>query len=77
MGSAGYDKEELLSRAEAQDLDSRLAALTEELIALARKTRYLKRRNHELERNLGGTATALEQLRQSLEREFELTTAHV
>ena len=77
MGSAGYNKEELLSRAEVQDLDQRLAAISEELTALARKTHYLKHRNHELERNLTGAAAALEQLRQNLDREFAPTTAHV
>jgi chromosome segregation ATPase len=71
MGLAGYDKEDLLSQAEVQDLDRRLADLSEELTVLARKTRYLKRRNHELERNLSGAAAALDQLRQNLEREFE------
>jgi hypothetical protein len=73
MDSTGYDKEELLSHAEVQDLDRRLADLSQELIALARKTRYLTKRRHELERNLNGAAAALEQLRQNLEREFELT----
>ena len=77
MGSAEYDKEELLSRAEAQDLDRRLAALSQELTALARKTRYRTRRNHELERNLSGAAAALEQLRQNLDRDFELTASNV
>jgi len=71
MGAAGYDIEELLSQEEYQDLDRRLAALSQELAALARKTGYLTRRNHELERNLKGAATSLDQLRQNLEREFE------
>jgi predicted nucleic acid-binding Zn-ribbon protein len=71
MGSAGYDIEELLSQAEYQDLARRLADLSQELAALARKTRYLTKRNHELERNLNGAATSLDQLRQNLKREFE------
>ncbi len=68
MGAAGYDTEELLSQVEYQDLDRRLAALSQELAALAHKTRYLTKRNHELERNLTGAATSLEQLRQNLKR---------
>ena len=70
MSTAGYQMEELLSQDECQDLDRRLAALSQELTALARKTRYLTRRNHELERNLTGAAASLEQLRQNLEREI-------
>ena len=70
MGTAGYDIDELLSQAEYQDLNRRLADLTQDLTALARKTRFLKRRNHELERNLNSAATSLDQLRQNLEREF-------
>ena len=70
MSSAGYEMEELLSQAEYQDLDRRLAALSQELAALAHKTRYRTRRNHELERNLTGAATSLDQLRQNLDREF-------
>lgn len=71
MGSGGYDIDELLSQEEYQELSRRLADLTQDLTALARKTRLLKRRNHELERNLNGAATSLDQLRQNLEREFE------
>ena len=70
MSSAGYEMEELLNPEEYQDLDKRLAALSRELAALAHKTRYRTRRNHELERNLTGAATSLDQLRQNLEREF-------
>ncbi len=70
MSPAGYDMEELLSQEEYQDLDRRLADLSQELAALAHKTRYRTRRNHELERNLNGAATSLDQLRQNLEREF-------
>ena len=64
------EMEELLSREEYQDLDSRLADLSQELAALAQKTRYRSKRNHELERNLMGAAASLDQLRQNLEREF-------
>ena len=70
MSPAGYDMEELLSQEEYQDLDKRLADLSQELVALAQKTRYRTKRNHELERNLNGAATSLDQLRQNLEREF-------
>lgn len=70
MSPAGYDMEELLSQEEYQDLDKRLADLSQELAALAQKTRYRTKRNHELERNLNGAATSLDQLRQNLEREF-------
>ena len=70
MSPAGYDMEELLSREEYQDLDRRLAALSQELAALAQKTKYRTKRNHELERNLHGAATSLDQLRQNLGREF-------
>ena len=70
MSLAGYDMEELLSREEYQDLDRRLAALSQELAALAQKTKYRTKRNHELERNLIGAATSLDQLRQNLGREF-------
>ncbi len=70
MGSAGYELEELLSQEEYQDLDKRLAALSQELTTLAHKTRYRTRRNHELERNLTGAVTSLDLLRQNLEREF-------
>ena len=70
MSSAGYEMEELLSQEEYQDLDGRLAALSQELAALAHKTRYRTRRNHELERNLTGAVASLNQLRQNLEREF-------
>ena len=69
MSSAGYEMEELLSQEEYQDLDNRLAALSQELAALAHKTRYRTRRNHELERNLTGTAASLDQLRENLKRE--------
>jgi hypothetical protein len=65
-----HEMEELLSREEYQDLDSRLADLSQELAALAQKTKYRTRRNHELERNLNGAAAALDQLRENLEREF-------
>ena len=64
------EMEELLSQEEYQDLDSRLADLSQELAALAQKTRYRSKRNHELERNLMGAAASLDQLRQNLEREF-------
>ena len=70
MSPAEYEMEELLSQVEYQDLDRRLADLSQELAALAHKTRYRTRRNHELERNLNGAATSLDQLRQNLEREF-------
>ena len=70
MSSAGYEMEELLSQEEYQDLDGRLAALSQELAALAHKTRYRTRRNHELERNLTSAAASLDQLRQNLGREF-------
>jgi hypothetical protein len=62
--------EELLSQAEYQDLDSRLADLSQELAALAHKTKYRTKRNHELERNLTGAAASLDQVRENLEREF-------
>ncbi|CAG0936445.1 hypothetical protein TFLX_05318 [Thermoflexales bacterium] len=71
MSPDGYDLEELLSHAEYQDLDSRLAALSQELVTLAQRTRYRTRRNHELERNLTGAATSLDLLRQNLKRESE------
>ncbi len=71
MSPDGYDLEELLSQAEYQDLDSRLAALSQELVTLAQRTRYRTRRNHELERNLTGAATSLDLLRQNLKRESE------
>jgi hypothetical protein len=70
MSTPGYEMEELLSQEEYQDLDSRLADLSQELAALAQKTRYRTRRNHELERHLTGVVTSLDQLRQNLEREF-------
>lgn len=70
MSTPGYEIEKLLSPEEYQDLDSRLAALSQELVVLAQKTKYRTRRNHELERNLTGAATSLDQLRQNLEREF-------
>ncbi len=70
MSPAGYEMEELLSQAEYHDLDRRLSDLAQELVALAQKTRYRTKRNHELERNLTGAATSLDQLRQNLEREF-------
>jgi uncharacterized membrane-anchored protein YhcB (DUF1043 family) len=66
----GHEMEELLSQEEYQELDSRLADLSQELVALAQKTKYRTRRNHELERNLNGAAASLDQLRQNLEREF-------
>ena len=64
------EMEELLSREEYQDLDSRLADLSQELTALAHKTQYRTKRNHELERNLNGAAASLDQLRENLAREF-------
>jgi uncharacterized membrane protein YgaE (UPF0421/DUF939 family) len=70
MSPAEYEMEELLSQEEYQDLDGRLAALSQELTALAHKTRYRTRRNHVLERTLTGAAASLDQLRQNLEREF-------
>ncbi len=70
MSPAGYEMEELLSQEEYHDLDRRLSDLAQELVALAQKTRYRTKRNHELERNLTGAATSLDQLRQNLEREF-------
>ncbi|HTP10710.1 MAG TPA: hypothetical protein VMP08_20795 [Anaerolineae bacterium] len=70
MSTPGYEMEELLSQEEYQDLDRRLADLSQELEALAHKTRYRTKRNHELERNLTGAVTSLDQLRQNLEREF-------
>ena len=70
MSTPGYEMEELLSQEEYQDLDSRLADLSQELVALAQKTKYRTRRNHELERNLTGAAASLDQLRQNLGREF-------
>lgn len=77
MSTAGYEMEELLSQEEYQDLDRRLADLSQELVALAQKTKYRTRRNHELERNLTGAATSLDQLRQNLEREFGRHTTSV
>ena len=77
MGSAGYEMEELLGQDEYHDLDRRLADLSQELTALANKTRYRTRRNHELERNLTGAAASLDQLRQNLEREFGRYVANV
>jgi len=71
MSPTGYDIEELLSQEEYRDLDRRLADLSQELAALAQKTKYRTKRNHELERNLDGAATSLDQLRQNLEREFK------
>jgi hypothetical protein len=65
------EPEELLSQEEYQDLDQRLADLSQELTALAQKTKYRTRRNHELERNLTGAAASLDQLRQNLERESQ------
>jgi len=65
------EPEELLSQEEYQDLDRRLADLSQELTALAQKTKYRTRRNHELERNLTGAAASLDQLRQNLERESQ------
>lgn len=70
MSTPGHEMEELLGREEYQDLDSRLADLSQELMALAQKTKYRTKRNHELERNLTGAAASLDQLRQNLEREF-------
>ena len=70
MSPAGYELEELLSPEEYQDLDQRLADLSQELAALAHRMRYRTRRKHELERNLNGAATSLDQLRQNLEREL-------
>jgi hypothetical protein len=70
MSTPGYEMEELLSREEYQDLDRRLVDLSQELVALAQKTKYRTRRNHELERNLTGVVTSIDQLRQNLEREF-------
>jgi hypothetical protein len=77
MSTPGYEMEELLSREEYQDLDRRLVAFSQELAALAQKTRYRTRRNHELERNLTGAVTSLDQLRQNLEREFGRYTSSV
>ncbi len=70
MSPAGYEMEELLSQEEYQDLDRRLTDLSQELTALAHKTKYRTKRNHELERNLNGAAVSLDQLRQNLAREF-------
>jgi hypothetical protein len=70
MSTPGYEMEELLSREEYQDLDRRLVDFSQELVALAQKTKYRTKRNHELERNLTGVVTSIDQLRQNLEREF-------
>ena len=66
-GNAG---EELLSESEYRDLDRKLSDLHQELSDLARRVRYHKQRNHELERNLNSSVTALDQLRRNLERQF-------
>ena len=76
MSTARYEMEELLSQEEYQELDRRLVDLSQELVALAQKTKYRTRRNHELERNLTNAAASLDQLRQNLEREFGQHTSH-